>query len=43
MTVKIAINGYGTIGKRIADAIKLQNDMELIGVTKFTPDYSVLL
>ncbi len=43
MTVKIAINGYGTIGKRIADAVKLQDDMKLIGVTKFTPDYSVLL
>lgn len=43
MSVKVAINGYGTIGKRIADAIMLQDDMELIGVTKFTPDYSVLL
>ena len=43
MTVKIAINGYGTIGKRIADAILKQDDMELVGVTKFTPDYSVLL
>lgn len=43
MRVKVAINGYGTIGKRIADAVKLQDDMELLGVTKFTPDYSVFI
>ena len=43
MTVKVAINGYGTIGKRIADAILKQDDMELVGVTKFTPDYTVML
>jgi hypothetical protein len=27
-----ALNGYGVIGKRIADAVNLQDDMELIGV-----------
>lgn len=43
MVIKVAINGYGTIGKRIADAILKQDDMKLIGATKFTPDYSVLL
>ena len=43
MTIKVAVNGYGTIGKRIADAILKQDDMELVGVTKFTPSYSVLL
>ena len=32
--VKVAVNGYGTIGKRVADAVKLQPDMELIGVAK---------
>jgi glyceraldehyde-3-phosphate dehydrogenase (NAD(P)) len=36
---KIGINGYGVIGKRIADAILLQDDMELVGVTARTPDY----
>ena len=36
---KVGINGYGTIGKRVADAIVLQNDMELVGVTKTNPDY----
>ena len=33
MTIKIGINGYGTIGKRVADAVALQKDMKLIGVT----------
>ncbi|ADY00602.1 MAG: type II glyceraldehyde-3-phosphate dehydrogenase [Vulcanisaeta sp.] len=39
MTVKIGIMGYGTIGKRIADAVMRMDDMELIGVIKQTPDY----
>ena len=30
--VKVAVNGYGVIGKRVADAVCLQDDMELIGV-----------
>jgi len=37
--IKVGINGYGVIGKRIADAVMLQDDMELIGVTARTPDY----
>lgn len=41
MTVKVAINGYGTIGKRIADAVASQDDMEIIGVTKTRPTYEV--
>ncbi|UCE37149.1 MAG: type II glyceraldehyde-3-phosphate dehydrogenase [Thermoplasmata archaeon] len=39
MVVKVAINGYGTIGKRVADAVTLQDDMEIIGVTKRRPTY----
>lgn len=39
MKVKVAINGYGTIGKRVADAVSRQNDMEVIGVTKTKPDF----
>ncbi|MGC9106492.1 MAG: type II glyceraldehyde-3-phosphate dehydrogenase [Thermoprotei archaeon] len=39
MKVKVAVNGYGTIGKRVADAIRLQPDMELIGVSKTSPNY----
>jgi len=39
MTVKVAINGYGTIGKRVADAVAAQDDMEVIGVTKTRPSF----
>ena len=38
MKAKIGINGYGTIGKRVADAISAQDDMEVIGVTKARPN-----
>ncbi len=37
--IKVAINGYGTIGKRVADAVSRQDDMEVIGVTKTKPDF----
>jgi glyceraldehyde-3-phosphate dehydrogenase (NAD(P)) len=37
--IRVGINGYGVIGKRIADAVLLQDDMELVGVTARTPDY----
>lgn len=36
---KIAVNGYGTIGKRVADAVQAQDDMEVIGVSKTRPNY----
>jgi glyceraldehyde-3-phosphate dehydrogenase (NAD(P)) len=32
--IRVAINGYGTIGKRVADAVSVQPDMEIIGVSK---------
>ena len=35
--IRIAINGYGTIGKRVADAVAAQKDMEVIGVSKTRP------
>ncbi len=41
--IRVGINGYGTIGKRIADAVMKMPDMELVGVVKVTPDYNVLL
>ncbi len=34
---RVLVNGVGTIGKRIAHAIKLQDDMELIGVSDIAP------
>jgi len=35
--IKVAINGYGTIGKRVADAVAAQKDMKVIGVSKTRP------
>lgn len=35
----VGINGYGTIGKRVADAVRMQDDMKIVGVTKRSPDY----
>ena len=37
--IRVGVNGYGTIGKRVADAIAAQPDMELVGVTKTSPNY----
>jgi len=41
--VKVAINGYGTIGKRVADAVKSQDDMEVVGVAKTRPNFEAKL
>ena len=37
--IKVALNGYGTIGKRVADAVMRQDDMTLVGIAKTKPDY----
>ena len=37
--IQVAVNGYGTIGKRVADAVTLQPDMELVGVAKTSPNH----
>ncbi|SFC65977.1 glyceraldehyde 3-phosphate dehydrogenase (NAD(P)+) [Halobiforma haloterrestris] len=37
--LRVGINGYGTIGKRVADAVRKQPDMEVQGVGKRSPDY----
>jgi len=39
--VRVAINGYGVIGKRVADAVRQQPDMDLVGVSDVTTDYRV--
>lgn len=36
--IRVAINGYGVIGKRIADAVALQDDMELVGIVDVVID-----
>ncbi len=37
--LKVGINAYGTIGKRVAEAISVQGDMEVAGVVKAHPNY----
>ncbi|MCI0713779.1 MAG: type II glyceraldehyde-3-phosphate dehydrogenase [Chloroflexi bacterium] len=39
--VRVAVNGYGVIGKRIADAVVVQDDMELVGVADVVTDWRV--
>lgn len=39
--IKVAINGYGVIGKRVADAVHLQEDMELAGVCDVITDWRI--
>jgi glyceraldehyde-3-phosphate dehydrogenase (NAD(P)) len=38
---RVAVNGYGVIGKRVADAVVLQDDMQLAGVADVTYDYRI--
>ena len=40
MAIKVAVNGYGTIGKRVADAVAMQKDMKLIGVTSHSYSFN---
>ncbi|XVH30410.1 type II glyceraldehyde-3-phosphate dehydrogenase [Haloferacaceae archaeon DSL9] len=37
--IRVGVNGYGTIGKRVADAIRAQPDMDLVGVAKTRPNF----
>lgn len=41
--IKVAVNGYGTIGKRVADAVAAQPDMEVVGVSKTKPSAEAYL
>lgn len=41
MAVKVGLVGYGTIGKRVADAIALQKDMKLVGITGHSYDFKI--
>jgi glyceraldehyde-3-phosphate dehydrogenase (NAD(P)) len=43
MKAKVAINGYGTVGKRVADAVAVQDDMEVVGVVKTRPSFDALI
>jgi glyceraldehyde-3-phosphate dehydrogenase (NAD(P)) len=37
--IGVAINGYGTIGRRVAYGVTAQDDMYVTGIVKNTPDY----
>jgi len=37
--IRVALNGYGVIGKRVADAVAAQKDMELAGVADIEADW----
>ncbi|MFC3957739.1 type II glyceraldehyde-3-phosphate dehydrogenase [Halovivax cerinus] len=37
--IQVAVNGYGTIGKRVADAVRAQPDMNVLGVAKTRPNF----
>ena len=39
--VRVGVNGYGVIGKRVADAVALQDDMTLVGVADVVSDYRI--
>ena len=38
-SVRVGVNGYGVIGKRVADAVRRQPDMVLVGVADVAADY----
>ncbi|MHA1975213.1 MAG: type II glyceraldehyde-3-phosphate dehydrogenase [Candidatus Hodarchaeales archaeon] len=38
MTAKIGVIGYGIIGKRVADAVAAQDDMQLVGIADIISD-----
>jgi glyceraldehyde-3-phosphate dehydrogenase (NAD(P)) len=39
--IRVVVNGYGVIGKRIADAVAVQDDMELVGVADVVSDWRI--
>ena len=39
--INVAVNGYGVIGKRVAEAVTLQEDMELVGIGDIVADWRI--
>ena len=39
--IRVGVVGYGVIGRRVADAIRCQSDMELIGVADVAADWRI--
>jgi glyceraldehyde-3-phosphate dehydrogenase (NAD(P)) len=38
---RVGINGFGTIGSRVAEAVQKQNDMKLVGVSDVSPSWRI--
>jgi len=38
-SIRVGINGYGVIGKRVADAVEAQEDMILVGIADLVTDW----
>ncbi len=41
--ITVGVVGYGVIGRRVADAVSSQPDMQVVGVVKKRPDYKAKL
>lgn len=41
--IRVAVNGYGVIGKRVVDAVAAQDDMEVVGVADVDTDWRMRL
>ncbi len=37
--IRVAVSGFGVIGRRVVDAVLLQEDMELVGIADIAADY----
>ncbi len=37
--VRVAVNGYGVIGKRVVEAIAVQDDIHLVGISDVATDW----
>ena len=38
---RVLVNGYGVIGKRVADAVAAQDDMQLVGIADVVSDWRI--
>ena len=41
--IRVAVNGYGVIGKRVADAVADQDDMEITGIADIETDWRMTM
>ena len=37
--IRVAVNGYGVIGKRVADGVASQDDMAVVGIADIETDW----